>query len=352
MALSKTVLFFSLLICATSYGRSKLPELVTKQASNNLRFLSDDGKSTYYRRRSGSLLHGTNYTVKEVLKGTLGTNYTVKGTPAKKKLVVVKNPRYHTYLSPRDPQQIYTLDYHGSTPTSMGKGIAPRLHLDDRWLSYYSPYRKTIVVKNIAKPAIRYAVKISRGPNPFFIPEVVMRDKDTVIFTDIGSRGIPKVISYDKNTKKRETLYKTPSPNKKIELCIKKDILLVGEFGLDPVEPHSMLASISLKGLDFSKRSVFYKSDLPDRGNMVCTLPGDEVYFVKNLTGKDKKERFEAVSVDPKSKKTTTLSDVFHATQIIDMDGKLLLPYQGKYYVLVGTSDTTKFDTLKKKESP
>ena len=345
------ILLFLLGISPKVFSQSALPELITKQSINNLRFLSHDGQSTYYQRRSGTLLHSTNYTVKKVLTGSIGVNYIIYASPARKKLLIEQEEHYHTFFSPRVLKKIYSIDYHGHTPKFLGEGINSRLHLNDSWVSYYNPYKKVITLKNIKSPVIKQKIKIKGGRNPYFAPYVVMIDMNTAIFTDMNKDGIPSVIQYTKNNKTSKTIYTVPSYNKKIELCLKKDQLFVGEFGFDTTESYSSISVVPIKKLDFSKKKIIYTSHLNDIGNIVCTIPNDSIYFIKNISNISKKERTEVARLKLKDNAIAVISDIFHATQIIDMDAKLLLPYQGKHYVLLGENNTARFDLLKSKGS-
>ena len=67
MALNKVLyIYFLLLFSVRAMPEIELPEISTKQAISNLRFISKDGKFTYYQRRSGSLLLSTNLKVKKL----------------------------------------------------------------------------------------------------------------------------------------------------------------------------------------------------------------------------------------------------------------------------------------------
>ena len=349
MVLSR-ILFIYFAMISLSYAKSKLPELITKQAVNNLRFISRDGKFTYYQRRSGSLLLGTNYKVREILTGKIGTNYVIISSSARKKLLITKNENYHTLFSPRIRKNIYIIDFQGGDSIFLGKGIRPRLHLNDTWVSYYDAYSKKITLKKGDAPEIKKFIKIMSGTNPYFIPQIVMTDINTILFTDINKKGIPGIIHYSKNSNKSKNIYTVPSQNKKIELCKKEDHIIVGEFGIDPIESYSSISLVPINTLELSKKIVLYTSQHNDVGNIICSLKGDFIYFIKNTFSETKKNTHEVARLNIKNKAVDIISDVSHATQVIDMDSKLLLPFQGKYYVLLGKNNTAQFDLLKKKD--
>ena len=101
-----------------------------------------------------------------------------------------------------------------------------------------------------------------------------------------------------------------------------------------------------------SNSKIIYESDNNDPLNMICDLNDESLYFVKNLEKERQRTSYEVVRFNLKDKKFDILSDVVFASQFINMDGNLLLPYLGVYYVLEGSSDLKKFDLLKKDETP
>ena len=170
-----------------------------------------------------------------------------------------------------------------------------------------------------------------------------MQDVNTILYTDINKKGLPGIIKYSKNNKKHVPIYKTSSQNKKIELCRKDDLIIMGEFGLDPVISHSQISLLTPP--DYTQ-TILYKSKYNDIGNMVCSVKGDFLYFIKNISSKT-----EVARLHLENKSIKIISDILHATQIIDMDSNLLLPYQGKYYILLGKNNTAQFDRLKKRST-
>jgi hypothetical protein len=197
---------------------------------------------------------------------------------------------------------------------------------------------------NLKSSALTFSIPSKNTFNPYFIPEVVMPNKNTILLTDVNKKGIPGVLYYDKITKKISVLYKASNPATKLELCLSDKVLYLGEFGLDRMFAGTIISELKTKTIDFSKRNIIYESPINDIGNMQCR---DSLIFVKNLSKENDKLSYEVVEYVSKGKPTKILSDVNFASHTIDMDGVLLLPYLGKYYVLKGKSDFTKTDILK-----
>lgn len=341
------LIIFLFILSSNALANSTLPVLATKQATNNLRFISSDGNFTYYQNREGSLLLSTNYKVEEIIKGEPGTQYEVTGTRSRKKLVVTQQVSFHKFLGVRQLKAIYKLDFGGKNAQKIAMGKNPQLHLDDNWVSFYQPITKTIQFLNLRSSALSFQIKISNPFNPYFVPFVVMPNNNTVIYTDLNKSGHSGVVYYDKITKKNSVLYKGNNPATKHELCFSGENLFFGEFGLNELYSGSIISKLKAKALDFSKREILYESRLNDIGNLHCE---GSLMFVKNLFTERKKLAYEVVELNMLDKKIKTISDVNFASHIIDMDGVLLMPHLGKYYVLKGKGDFTKNDRLKKRE--
>ena len=180
MALGKIFFIYFIFIYPVC-AKTLPPEFITKQDISNLRFISHDGKFTYYQRRSGALVLSTNYSVKKILQGQNGTNYLIRSSPSRKKILITEEENFHTFFSLKNLKKIYATDFNGSNIIFMGKGIRPRLHLNDSRVSFYNPYKKTITIKKTHSANSGFHINIMAGLNPYFYPQVVMLDVNTVL---------------------------------------------------------------------------------------------------------------------------------------------------------------------------
>ncbi|MGZ3789302.1 MAG: hypothetical protein ACXVLQ_12310 [Bacteriovorax sp.] len=348
MALKNKALTYICLFLALGSSEAKivLPELMAKQAINNIRFLSQDGKFTYYQKRSGSLLFSTNYKVQEMLKGEIGTEYTMLASSSRKKMVILQNSNFHNFYSLRAKLRIYLLNYGESAPREIGYGTSPTLLLNDTWLSYYDPYTKIISFENTTNSALKFSIKLNNRINPYFIPQVVMADDNTVYYTDLSETGAIGVLEFKRNTSKSELIYKAESPMIKAEICLFQDQLMLGTFGIHFSNAGSTISHVPLPLKNFSKREVLYKSDLNDLGHLVCDFDKDKIAFIKNF-GNETNPSFDIVDLNVLTKKMTPLSEIKTANNIINMDGTLLTQDKGKYYIVKGEVDYKNIDALR-----
>jgi hypothetical protein len=347
MALKNNLLMLlTLFIATTAQSKIVLPELLAKQAVTNIRFLSQDGKFTYYQKRSGSLLFSSNYKVFEMIKGQVGTQYTIIGTPARKKIIVMQNETFHNFYSLRAKEKIFIVNFGETTLKEMGKGSAAKLHLDDTWLSYYDYYEKTLFFENTTNSAIKFSIKLNNRINPYFTPQVVMSDDNTVYYTDLSETGAPGLLQFKRSLSKAEIIFKSSTPMVKAEICLHNDYLIMGLFGINFSKEGSVISKAKLPLTDFSKRESIYTSVVNDIGQLICDYDKTNITFIKNF-GTTEVLSTDLVDLNPETKALKTLSEMKTITSIINMDGTLLALDKGKYFIVKGTLDYKNVDSLK-----
>lgn len=350
MALKNKLTTFTLILFGLTRAEAKivLPEMMTKQAINNIRFLTKDGKFTYYQKRSGSLLFSTNYKVQEMLKGEIGTDYNIFATTTRKKIIILQNPNLHNFYSLRAKEKIFIADYGASSAREVGYGISPQLLLNDEWLSYYDPYAKVLNFENTINSALKFSIRLNNHINPYFIPNVVMSDDNTVYYTDLGENGSVGLLEFKRNISKSDIIFKAQSPGMKAEICLLDDKLILGVFGTRIPALGSVISSSELPLKDFNKRETIYKSDLNDLGHLTCNYDKGRFSFIRNV-GINTNPAFDIVELDLANKKTEPLTELKTVSNIINMDGTLLTQEHGKYFIVKGDVDYKNIDTLKAK---
>lgn len=343
-----SLLMLGLCLTLPLMAADRLPVLIGKQASNNLRLISNDGKYTYYQRSSGSLLLSTNYKVAEVLKGNAGSQFEMISSPARKKIIVSANDNFHRYFSLRQELTLYTLNFGDTNPTLLGKGLSPKLHRQDSWASFYSPSKQALIFTNLQSSLLKFTVTLANKISPYFTPEAVMVDEDRILYTDLNSEGIPGVIDFRRGTGRLSPFLKVASPLQKLELCVNDQSLFIGQFGLARSGLGSSITRYPLKNLIPQEGKTIYQSERDDIGHMVCDFSQEKIYFVQNKTQKGDKEFFEVIALSLADNEQQTLTSMQFPSQIINMDGTLLLPMNGKIFILEGNNELVR-DSLPKK---
>ena len=339
------ILMFSFIFLNTAVA--KLPELQTKQSLNNIRYLTHDGKFTYYQQHSGELQLSTNYSNSNVIKSQKGTSYNIFGTSKRKNLIIEVRKSFHKNLNFFEPNDLYALKLGETKPFKIGSGTAPQLNINDSWVTYFNTSNQEIVATNIQNPKKSRSVKVKNKVNPYFIPQSAMATQDTLFYTDINDKGYMALIMHSFIEKKFTTIFKSNFPGMRLDFCIQGEKVILGEFTFSSLNRGSSIYNIDLySNPNFKKVNTIYTSELDDIGNLTCSQ--DEIYFIKtidyNQTINVKKTEVAKISI--KDNKLEIVTDLNYVTNVINMDGTILVPFRNKYYVAKGQSVLNK-DELK-----
>ncbi len=322
-----------------------LTEFATKQDITNIRYLTKDGRYTYYQRRSGDLLLGTNFNVKEVIKGDIGTQYVVKGNAQSKWLVALQLLHFHQSYDPRLSGKIFRIERGETTATELGEGMGIELQHGGQWVRFYDPHARVISFKNLDNPQIGFNIQSPKKLNPFFVPDSIMPDEQSVLYTDTNEKGEAALIRFERQEGKSKVLFKPGGVERRLELCHGFGKSYLGAFPYQQAQGASEIWEVDkIKGL----AKPIYSSPLPDLGHMVCDHSEGVIYFSKGYEhGKSIRHDIYALNTGDGSAKP--ISDLRYATQVINHDGFLLIPFQGKYYVPLNQQQDTGNERLNDK---
>lgn len=337
---------FLILLSLSAIAEIELPLLTTKQDIRNIRYISSDGKFTYYQRSNGSLQFSTNYKVTEIIKLAPQTHYNLIVSPAKRYILVEAYENYHNYFAARASAKIYLIKYGTSEIKEIGMGKAISTHLDDQWFSYYNSFAHTLTLQSTVSSTLKHSIKLANIKNPYFIPQAFMLNSDTYLYTDINKEGLPGILRYQLNASDINLVHKTTSQNVAIEMCYNKQIYLM-TYALDALSKKTTIQTIDKKTYQLNPNPL-YESKENDIGSLVCDYDDKSLFFVKTFRSSEGKITYDAVKQDLKNKKITRLSEILFATSVVRMDKMLLLPYQDKFYILEGENILTEADRLLK----
>lgn len=314
-----------------------LPVLKGKQSLDNIRFISQDGKFTYYQRRSGKLQISTNYSNKEVLDGKKYTQYFIHSSPARKRILIEKDEAFYQEMGIHKVNKIFTADYGQSEAKFVANATSPRLHRDDSYISLFYPREKNIGVRKAGDSKDSVLIKLRNPLNPSFSPVVLMPTPNDVLYTDINKDGNQAFLMYSILENKMQTVYKASYPGSKLEGCIVGEDLIVGEFAQVENSSGSKIIKIPLfNNESYQKMNIIYQNQASDLGNMLCEH--NKVFFIKTLSYNKKLnlKETEVASIDLGKNNLSIISDLEYVTQLISMDGMVLAPLRGKYYIVHG----------------
>lgn len=331
--------WISLFFLAFTLQAAELPRFLTKHSPETLRYISTDGRYAYVQKRTGVLGLVSSFRSVDFLVDTNANDFLVKGSRFKNRLVIESVPNAHEEMSLVKMHKIFVVDYGNTVTREVGQGRNARLHMRDEWITFYDPIEKIIHIQNLVTQK-KFEIKLSKKANPFFLPEVEMVSSKAVVYTDINEQGFAAIVSFDLTTKKSSIIYKSSQSATRIELCGHEGYLALGEFPYDGVSRGSKISMIEIgEMVNLAGYTAIYSSVEQDIGNMVC-LP-NVIYFVKTMN-QDKQLNYkvtEAVKLDLKTQNIEARSSLKNVAQLIEMDGRVLIPFRGDFFVLEGTAN-------------
>lgn len=331
--------WISLFFIMISGLAAELPKFLTKHSPETLRYISMDGRYAYVTKKPGVLGLVSSFRSVDFLSEPNSNDFIVKATPAKKRIIIESIPNAHTEMSLIKNHKIYVVDYGNTVSREVGLGKGAKLHLKDEWITYFDTISKILHVQNLLTQK-KYEIRLSKKPNPFFVPEVEMISAKTIVYTDINESGYSALVTYDLQTQKSAISYKSPQNATQLELCKTDTYVALGEFPYDGVTRGSKIQFVKLSdSMNLAGLSTIYNSVEQDIGNMICLK--DAIFFVKTINH-DKELNYkvtEAVRLEVKTQKLDIRTDLKHVAQLVEMDGRVIIPLRGDFFVLEGRSN-------------
>ncbi len=346
-----TKIVWALILCSVSgptWSRIELPRFAAKQSLDNIRFMTQDGRYTYSQKRSGALSMSTSFRTSDVLTNPPGTNYAITSSEARKKMVVEVEANWHQDMDLNKINDIMVGSFAGAQFAKIGRGRYPRLHLDDEWLTWFDPKEKAIHVQFLRTPERHQIIKLGKKNNAFFFPEVIMLNPETVLYTDVNDKGFSALLSWSLVDKKMTVVRKSEVSATRLELCRRDNIIAMGEFSYDDANRGTTIMVQAWKDAPtLGGFTTVYRASDNDLGQMICGS-NNRLWFVKTMS-EDRKlniRQTEAVVMELPSGRITVKSELERVTNLIDMDGRILLPLREDVFVLEGSAGSAN-DTLR-----
>lgn len=338
--------WISLILFCLSLQAAELPRFLTKHSPETLRYISMDGRYAYVQKKAGVLGLVSSFRSTDFLSEANTNDFAVKSSRFKLRLAIESVPNAFDEMSLIKNHKIYVVDYGNTQTREIGMGRGARLHLRDEWMTFYDMFEKKIMIVNLVTQK-RFEIKLSKKANPFFIPDVEMVSSRSVVYTDINEQGFSAMVNFDLTTSSSTIMYKSSQTATRLELCQHEGYLGVGEFPYEGVDRGSKISMVPVTdSTNLAGLQTIYTSVEQDIGNMVC-LP-NWIYFVKTMN-QDKQLNFkvtEAVKLELKTQNIEAKTSIKAVAQLIEMDGRVLIPFRGEFFVLEGQSNIGE-DSLK-----
>lgn len=334
-----------ILFCITTFA-AELPRFLTKHSTESIRYISLDGRYAYLQKRQGVLGMVTSFRSVDFISENSQSDFTVKDSRFKQRLLIEIIPNDQKEFNLIKNHKIAVVEWGKTQVKEIGEGKNSKLHLNDEWVSYYDQLNRVITIQNVLTQK-EFQIKLSSKISPYYLPEVEMISSDTVIYTDVNDKGIVALIQYNLVTQKSVVIYKSSQNGTRIELCQARGYVAIGEFPYDDIIRTSKILQIKLSGsTNLSGYSTIYSSTDSDLGNMICLEKS--IYFIKTMTHLKKMnlKQTEAVKLDLATTQIQTVSELENVTQLLTMDGRILIPFRGDFHVLEGKANLAE-DSLK-----
>ena len=312
-----------------------LPELKTKQAIENLKYISPDGKITYYQNNSGELQLSFNYSFTNLMKSENRSNYILDVSSSQKLVSIELDSAPHSLNILEKKNQIFVAKYGDKTnPKKVAEGINSKLQLEDQWLSFYDLKNKEINLLNIKDATLKKNIQLNNRVNDYFIPKTKMLTVNHVLYTDLNTEGYEAVLIYSILDKKFQSIYKTKNNGNTLNYCVLNEDIYIYEFPHLNQNNSSQITKIGLyNNPNYTKSEIIYSNELNDLGSMICEK--NKITIIKTTQfQKEINLRYTDIAeIDLLTKKTSIKTDLKYITQILSFGGMIIANQNAKYYI-------------------
>lgn len=337
----------SLTLLSCQFSLSAPKELKTKQSYDYIRYLSSDGKTSYYQNKKGELIYSSFYNTKVILQFPPLTQYQVQVD--QNYMLALVSPNFFQVGLTEQNLKIYVSQI-GQEPVLYGEGLYPRLHSSVKKLSYYNKDKNEIIIQDLESKAIISRIKLRSKKEYIRAIDIMFISKNDIIYSDINSNQEKAYIYFSFIDEKSKLMFKSASSQYRLEACLINKKLFVGQFPISNLDLSTEIISIDLfNNKNFTDYKQVYSSSLPDLGNIICRE--ESIYFIKTFNRNRTLRTLEndLVKLNTTSKAIERISNIKTLNNAFEMD-KLILTFQkGKYYILDGNQILDdKLDGVKK----
>lgn len=329
-----------ILISTLSFSRTELLEFTAKQNIQTLRYFYKKDDSNFYMKGKDTISFSSNYKALPILNDEVSSDYGVS-TVDNSNFLIWKKFDLHRRLSPNKDAEIFLFNTGTKEKERIGKGSYPRFLRNGKFISFYSYEKKQIVIINNENRNKVHRIRLN-SKSPYFVPSYELSALDNVYYTDMNDKMLTGILTYNLESKKRETLYKTNQHAVNIELCSTKDNLYILESSNNK-QSFANLYRLSHIEKDISKRDFLFQSTKGPAHSLKCNISNDKVFMIKGLSGLSGNIT-EVISYDFKQKKAFIHSDLKFVTNLLDIENKLYIPFRKTVYTLEDESGKLKIN--------
>ena len=278
-----------------------------------------------------------NYKSIQLLTGNRTTQFKVITGNLEKRYLLTRDPQYYGLLNMNKSHEIYSLipSKEKNIPEFIDEGMNPQLHLGEDWMSYFKSSKNKLIIKKLSFPqkTIEVKIHIDRA-DAFFVPEAALLAPNKYLYTDMNKNGEIAIVLVENKTPK--VIKKFSSIHNRIQFCENKEKLFIGSFNSSKKSPSSIIYTFTKK--DFSsikKEQIIYQSTKNDIGHINCQFDANKIFFLKNFAV-GKFPVSELVSLTPKDKKITQLTESKYTNSFFHFGNRMFVMINGEQRLIIG----------------
>jgi hypothetical protein len=149
---------------------------------------------------------------------------------------------------------------------------------------------------------------------------------------------------------KQETVIieKQKSHNARYEFCSNDKYIFIATFPINNSGTLSQIRMLEKSSPQFDKAKIVYEKSSQDIGSLICDHSDEFLYFIQSQSNNLKQPVHEIVKLRLSDQSVTKLSEFKNATNIFNMDGRLLSFFNGLVYIIEGDNTLASASNLPK----
>ncbi len=321
-----------LLIASTSFARTKLLELSTRQNVHNLK-LDDLNGVTFYLKGSSALAYSAKNKATVIIDKKLDSEFDVVKINEEKYLISVKSNHYKNFSFIQD-SEIYFYNIKTSNLELVGKGSYPKFHPTSSYISYTFEDRGLLFIEVVNTRNIldRFTIPL-KTRDLTLRSEVEIFDDSLIYYTDKDKNFNISISVYNNRSKKNYLIKQYDKSNITLSLCSNSENLYILE-SLQSDKSYLDISSMKRGGVDYANKTPLVSKQIGPAFNL--GISGDELFFIMTLKSESSNliNQREVVAYNMKEKKLFKRSDLNYVSSFVFHNDKILVPYKDKIYVL------------------
>ncbi len=265
------------------FAQSLIP-FTAKVPTAALVYFTKDAEISYYKKRSHTFDMVAKNKTTQLLKLDEEFHLWPHASYLEKRIVFEVDPTYYSHLNIKKDNDLYLSQIGSNEIELIGRGIQPKLHLADTWISFYSPSRKRIFFYHAPSKELKFNIEVNNPINPYFIPQVEMINPQTIVYTDVNQKSQTAALVFNPISESFEPLYQTTQADSFLSLCNAQSQLVIADFSQKQGNLSALHIALNLKDSPPYQTKQIYQNDSAHIGSITCKETDNLIYFIKSFS--------------------------------------------------------------------